>query len=670
MSPKTPFKPSVTPPAKVDLPSPPTRLPDTSAPHGIRPPDIQPTATRRIDPADRAAPSETGMVSVEPSHTPTRDLSRTSPDAQPIDRFWLSPNFLRNMQPADAEGFRYIVGRTFVDVEHEGVLRTVHAVFDPHTDAWRAKLLTERLPSGPPLLKDDGKPTWRLASGTEPAPESTRGKRPASVEPESAPAPKVPRPTVAPVFIDENIYTSTARSPDAQGYYELEPRFGVGPEHAARRFAFEDEQGRWVEVAPPARGFAAQPEHLPHWTDKEIWQAYELQGQDIERFRTQSHATGRPAPGLQARLFKEPLGELVHVHFKWLHPTLDTARRQALLQSCNLLPSQLLRLREDLRSHLALPEWVETHKRQTEDAGQTGYLERLASQMTAELNLKREARHPWYSPQDSLTETLRETLLANMGYRRNINRCLYRTDIPALFRGDDRTPFELAADDAMLPRYNHQPGATTDKPISATFSLGEARVYASKPDPEYLLYNSQTNRYPGKTGSGDESDSASTSGDDEAGWSDTDTTVAWNHERNYTAVRTRQSEMFIYVLDTRGLEVVPREENYLFNSAAAETSPTWFPDDHYEGLVSVTGKGIGAERIWLLDSTLSKAARVQDIADQAGASAERITQATHSGQANKHEYDNLIHQLEMAGKPVLQLSGQYAEFGHDINWPE
>jgi hypothetical protein len=244
---------------------------------------------------------------------------------------------------------------------------------------------------------------------------------------------------------------------------------------------------------------------------------------------------------------------------------------------------------------------------------------------------------------------LREALLAKLGYRRNKNNCLYRTDIPALFRGDERTPFEVANDGAMLPRYSHRPGATTHKPMSATFSLNEGLMYASAPDPEYLRFNSQTNKYPGRNtddSDSDASDASDTDSSESSEWSDAGSPVPWDHERNYRSTRARQTEMFLYALDTRNLEVVP-----------------------HEGLISVTKKGLEAERIWLLNSALTKGANVHDIEAQAGSRGDRIEAATHAGHANKHEYDQLIDEVEAAGKPMLRLSGNKNEFGHDVIWP-
>ncbi len=581
-----------------------------------------------------------------PAHSAYRSEHSTS-----INDYWLSETFVRGMQPADNDGFRWIVGRKFADVEYQGALQTTH-VGEDETGALRSKLLTERVPSGPRLYKNADSPTWRLTE---------------------QPAPK--RPRLAPVTtpINQSRYSPSWRSPDAQGYYEMNPLFGSRKDD--RLFAFRDSYGNYIAVDPPAGGFAASPLHLKHWTDHEIWQLYGLQGEDIARFRVQAQAAGTPPQWAHPTTTENPRTDLLRDSLRWLHPQMGFAEREAFLQSFNLLPRQLSRLQQEMASHLTLPAWALAHKRLLEDVSNPQRFDQFAADALEQLNLKRNARHDWYDAENSLTPEVREALLKQLGYLRNKNNCLYRTDIPALFRGDERTPFELANDGTMLPRYHHEPGATTHKPISATFSLQAGQGYARTPDPEYLRFNSQTHKYPGRdTGdSGSESgasDASDTPSDSSSDWSDPDSPVAWDHERGYRSTRTRQTEMFLYALDTRDLEVVPHEENMMFNSAARDTPPTWFPSDDFEGLISVTRSGVSAERVWLLNTDLTKGARVEDIKEQAGANADRIEAATHAGHSNRFEYDQLIDQVEAAGLPILRLSGNKDEFAHDIAWPE
>jgi hypothetical protein len=663
MSPKIPRKPpqpstqqpdsSTFPPLRTETPF------ATSGPSIFRVPgspsgeDFVPTASGRPI-IDNTPPAV--AIQAMPVTSPARLANDSSPDT-----YWLRDDFLRGMKPAEDDGFRWIVGRQFVDVEHEGGLRTTHVGQDA-AGVYRCKLVSERSASGPVLYRNEGRLTWRLTE--HPAPIMASTKRPAP-PPGTAPLAKRPRP--AP--LDQNLYKPSPRSPDAQGYYELAPSFGSNK--TITQLAFLDAFGNWIPVDPPAGGFGAQPTLLKHWTDLEIWQAYDIHGQDLWRFRNDAQASGK-SPLWAVPNITNPYRDLLRDTLRWLHPTMSLTQREAFLQSYNLLPSQLTRLQQDLKTEPKMPDWAQAHKSLIDDIANPQRLEQMTQDAVKELNLKRDARHAWYSPETSMTAPVRDALLSKLGYLRNKNNCLYRTDIPALFRGDERTPFELANDGFMLPRYHHEPGATTHKPMSATFSLKEGKMYASEPDPEYLRFNRQTNKHPGRDA--DDSDSGSDASDTESTtsseWSDAADTVPWDHDRRYESTRTRQQEMFLYVLDTRGLEVVPHEENMSFNSAARNTPPTWFPSDDFEGLISVTRSGLDAERIWLLNSALTKAVKIDDIKAQAGASAKRIKAATHAGHQNKSEYDQLIDKAEAAGKPVLRLSGRGDEFAYDVRWPE
>ncbi|MHC5196041.1 hypothetical protein ACYSUW_20010 [Pseudomonas frederiksbergensis] len=225
----------------------------------------------------------------------------------------------------------------------------------------------------------------------------------------------------------------------------------------------------------------------------------------------------------------------------------------------------------------------------------------------------------------------------------------------------------------MLPRYNHKPYATTQKAMSVTVSLKAAKMYgADEPDPEYLLYNSQTNKYPGKQPDDDSdvSDVSATSQIASSG-SESDSSLQLDLERNYETTRHKQQIQFVYAIDSRNMEIVLGEENHAFNRAA--NGPNWFPEDDLEALLSVSRRGISADRIWVFDSGYQKAVRVKDLQDHADAAddsyARRVEERTHSGANNTDEYDRLITEVAAAGKPVLLLSGNKEWFANDIVWP-
>jgi hypothetical protein len=664
MSPKTPRKPSVATARDTDTTTQLAGRPvDPIAPYSPWGPDFitadlaNPFQTSSPRPGAERPQSATVEITITPRNVADQPVDSS------IEKYWLSEDLLHNMAAADETGVRYIVGRKFVDVEYDGTLHTANVDQTPVGGAYQLRLLTELKASGPLVYKNPHAPTWRLA-------ESTRltQKRPASGTAD-APLAQRPRSATAIEYVDAGAYVETVRSPDAQGYYELRPRSLLPTRPSDMLFAFRDVYGRWLKVDPPSGGFGAQPANLPHWTDKEIFDLYRIHGQDIERFRAQAQASGLPPKWVEPIAAANPFKSLLNDRLRWLYPSFSATQRETWLQSYNLLPSQITRLQLHLHSEPTVPQWAESHKQMAQDLSNSRHLEQFALDTARELALKRGAKHAWYDPERCMTAAVREALLGKLGYRRNKNKLLYRTDVPALFRGDDRAPFEMANDDTMLPRMDHKPGATTDdRPMSATFSLKEAMMYGKEPDPEYLLYNSQTHKYPGKPPNDDASDSSATESSDASDSSDDDGAVAWTRERKYTAARTRQTDMFIYLLDTRGIEVVPREENVRFNSDA-EKKPAWFPEDDYEGLISATPNGLEASRVWMLNSTLTKAANIKDIARLADSRAETLEAVSHAGHSTQHQYDELIDKAEALGNEIVRLSGRKNEYGDDIVWP-
>ncbi|MHC8385278.1 hypothetical protein [Pseudomonas sp. LB3P14] len=357
-----------------------------------------------------------------------------------------------------------------------------------------------------------------------------------------------------------------------------------------------------------------------------------------------------------------------------MYPQMIHGDRVELLRSYNLSPGQHVQLRNDLIANpWVMPEWAEQHQLRSMDANDPTRFDQLHQEIEPLLRPLRNGtllRSGLVDFDQSVSREFLDAFLAKLGYLRNSNDCLYRTDIPGLFRADERTPFEFYNDGRMLPRLKHPRGATTEKPISATVSHKLVKMYAGKgtdaPDPEYLRYNNQKNKYPGKKPG--ESDNDSGRSDDE--WSDT-SDVELDAERNYETIRHDQKFIFAYVIDTRKMEVVLAEENSFLNSGARNRG-AWFPEDELEALISTSKRGIESERLWILDSTFTRAAKVDDVAaegqsDYIGSS---IEERTHSGVFNRREYDALIDAVARAGKPILTLENGKVWFANDIVWPE
>lgn len=530
------------------------QAPDPQLPHSL--PDQ--TAAHQRNPGHTPPLADTpGLPKIEVSDLPVASRETSTG----LDSYRLNSGLLRNLQPANEEGLRYIVGRAFVDVKDSG---TVYVEFDANLGTYRVMDLYKKLSPGPALYRNTGESTWSPASN----------------------------------------------NPVKRPY----PQAGDTDTHV------------------PAK-----------------------------------HPLTSPLSAHEAttRLLNDSLLKM--------YPLMTFGQRVEFLRAYNLSPRQHIRLHSDLTANpRVMPEWAEQHHLRSRDENDPTRFDQLQEEIEPLLLPVRNGtlRSDLVDFDKSVTREFLDAFLTRLGYLRNSSDCLYRTDIPGLFRADERTPFELYNDGRMLPRLKHPRGATTEKPISATVSHKLVKRYGARgtkaPDPEYLRYNSQRNKYPGKKPG--ESDNESGNSDND--WSDA-SDVELDTERNYETIRHDQQFIFSYVIDTRRMEVVLNEENHLLNLAAREKN-AWFPEDELEALISTSKRGIESERLWLLDSTFTRAAKVDDVAALAQSSyiGNDIEARTHSGVANQREYDDLIDKVAKAGKPILSLPSGKDWFANDIVWPE
>jgi hypothetical protein len=481
------------------------------------------------------------------------------------------------------------------------------------------------------------------------------------------------RTIVARKFVDvKNEGTVYVEFDDATGAFRATDLYKKQPQGPA--LYKNDGEATWSQ-RPHARETVALKRSLP---DESVLETTlpdkHPRAQSPNAHRGVEDTPASPRPG-STQPNQNPRTQLIDGPLQSLYPDKAANELETLLRSYNLSPGQQTRLHRDMVENLKIPEWAEQHKQMSRDTGNPHRHDLLFGEIEPNIRHLRNgtATTGLYELHLSLTKEFLDSFLLKAGYLRNRNNCLYRTDIPAVFRGDERTPFELANDGWMLPRYNHKPYATTQKAMSVTVSLKAAKMYGGdEPDPEYLLYNSQTNKYPGKhpDDASDDSD-ASTASQIASSGSESDSSLQLDLERNYETTRHKQQIQFVYAIDSRNMEIVLGEENHAFNRAA--NGPNWFPEDDLEALLSVSRRGISADRIWVFDSSHQKAVRVKDLQDHADdtddAYARRVEERTHSGADNKDEYDRLIAEVAAAGKPVLLLSSDKEWFANDIVWP-
>ncbi|MGA8137697.1 MAG: hypothetical protein WCA48_26585 [Pseudomonas gingeri] len=714
MSPRTPVKPTSSA-IKVPVPKTPD-LPESlrpslpTGPHasGLRPHHLDNPAVSGGQAPAHLRPAANTPAEQNLQLTDLPGQARTAPLAS-LESYRVSTSGA--LPPPDPQGLRIIKNRHYVDLDSGG---TVMVAYDTQLETYRAKRSNELLPSGPALYRIGNGSTW----GTEPMAASVDQttdsppprKRPRLVdEPaaeakpsaEDSRATDTPRASAVVVakfsYSGQPPYTRLA-GPDSQGYYRLKKFDADNTEDSV--YAFSKDDDNWVLVDPPegrmdANGQSLAAERLPAWTDHEIWEHYGLHGNDITRFRSEVETSGKQPQWANASQAGKTREQLIRA-LKWAHPDKSAEERGQILQGYNLLPSMLPRLQQALQENARVPDWAQTHKLQSATETDPRRFDLLEQEVLPHIrNIRNFEPHSLDPDFDAYyTRPFLEAFLLKIGYRKNIHGCLYRTDIPAMFRTEDRTPFELARDGCMLARENHPPGSTTKKALSATFSLSDAKNYSvgGGPGIGQLRYNRQTNKYPGRRpesesgsdadseGSADESSSnasqaasSSASGSTRqpseaaSNGSGSGAPISLDSERGYTTYRHRQITSFIYMIDTRNVEVVPGQENRFFNHDPQRSN--FFPYDDIEGHISVSDRGVSAERIWLVNSSLTRAASVRAIHQAAGHTAADIESATWSGVDNSAVYDRLIDQVAEAGGTVLNWPADGKIFADDVTWP-
>lgn len=504
-----------------------------------------------------------------------------------LETYLLRPALLSSMQPADAQGLRWMKGRKFVDVENKG---TVHVEFDIVTGTYRATDLYRKLPSGPALYKNEGALTWRQK---EAIPEG---------------------------------------SPDRH----QRPIGETQPGHSRQRSDSLEQES-----------LASQPS-----TKK------------TESGLTAQSNTPDTVDSIDAG------NALIDGPLKWLYPGKTRSEHFELLESYNLSSGQLTRLLRDMNETRTFPAWAETHKHLSSQADNSQRFDLIAAEVALVIPQLRRRPQRDYSPHDLYCSSeFLEHFSASIGYQRNKHGLLYRTDIPAMFRGDDRTPFELARDRRMIAREG-LPETVTQRAQSATFLLSDAKEYASNlgghAKNDKLRYNAQANLFPGvrKYPKGRNDDDSDEDYRNESSNSDSDSSFTLDKSRDYEPTRYRQRVGFIYMIDTRGIEVVPGRENLYLNSDGSAS----FQPDALEGVISISKRGLSSDRVWLVNSDLTHAAPVNAVYEQAGNYADAIEHATWTGTYNRDRYDQLVDQVVDKGWGI-KLPEHQTISSDDIVWP-
>jgi hypothetical protein len=476
-----------------------------------------------------------------------------------------------------------------------------------------------------------------------------------------SPSPRQPTPSISetensitPTYGDPRYYTWDLDQSSFHGYVQMQRKSGLDDSHGPlTQLAFR-EGARLTVVRPTDYSIYQASVLRPFWRDIDIWNLYRIEGPDIVRFRRDVALHQKPPGWVKQREYPSQREQLIDYLRLWTNPDSPLKSREQILarfQPYNLSVQQLARLCKELSPtgqfknliNDEVPGWVRTHQERTRLVTNERLFEPFLPEIDAEIIQLRNQGEGSSLLKASLTTPFFQELLRLCGFKRNKHNYLYRTDIPAVFKVDDRTPFEIAQPAAMVPQVLSASGATSEIPVSAMFSLKTAMDFANE----------------GKGVTGNES----------------------HQTISGTSTPNAQRILFCYLLDTRNVEVVAGQDNRAYNSARLERNPkdgkTWFPSMKMEGHVSMSPIGFTSRRVWLVNSGMTRAATVEDIHLQALAKAtgsnqnpaDAIKARTRTGESNRVEYDELIDEVAKAGKRVIELPAGQEIFSDDIVFP-
>lgn len=468
-----------------------------------------------------------------------------------------------------------------------------------------------------------------------------------------------------PAYGDQSYYTWDLDKADFHGYVEMQRKPGLDDSHGPL-FQAAFPEGLKLTVVRPIKYSVNQRAFRPYWRDIDIWNLYRIEGENIVRFRQEVALHMKPPVWAKLREYPSLRERSIDYLRLWTNPDAPLKSKEQVIarfRPYNLSSLQLARLCKEIsptgqfknRINDELPEWVARHQHRTQLLDNPKRFEPFLSEIDDEIIYLRNRGEGTSLLKASLTEPFFRELLRLGGFKRNVHNYLYRTDIPAVFKVDERTPFEIARPGAMVPRVVSAVGTTSETPVSVMFSLRTAMNFANEAKGVTGTYETR----PKEPSTGNESHQTSSS----------------------ASTPNAQRILFCYLLDTSNVEVVSGQDNRAYNSTRLDRSPTdgttWFPSMKMEGHLSTLSNGFTSRRVWLVNSGMTRAATVHDIHAQALAKAsgsnqnhvDAIEARTKAGELNRDEYDELIDEVATAGKGVIELPTGRDIFSDDIVFP-
>ncbi|WP_438299887.1 hypothetical protein [Pseudomonas sp. NMS19W] len=516
---------------------------------------------------------------------------------------------------------------------------------------------------------DPQSPLSRVPTPDAPDPHTPSPHQPTPDTPDShTPSQHLPTPGIAettdtsPAYGHQSHYTWNIDNQDSHGYVEMQRKPGLDDRHGPlTQVAFPE--GTGLTVVRPIKYSANHWAFPIYWRDIDIWNLYRIDGEDISRFRLDVAFYGKPPEWASQREFPSRREQLMEYLRLWTNLDSRLKSREEVIarfQPYNLSISQLERLVSELsptgqfnsRINDELPAWAQAHQASTLVVTDPKVFEPYLTEIHAEIIRLRNQGGGTSLLKESLTPPFFHDLLLRCGFKINRHGYLYRLDIPAVFKVDNRTPFDIARSATLTPSTSSVGRSTSETAVSTMFSLKTALKLANE-------FFDATGSHDTRTKTGSET----------------------HHTQSVASQTQSRRMMFVYLLDTRNVEVVPGQDNRAYNSARLSQSPadeqSRFPSMKMEGHVSSPPTGLAARRVWLVKSDMTRAATVEDVylqslAQATGSSqnpADTIEARTLSENLNRDDYDALIEGVAKARKRVIDLPAGQDVFSTDIIFP-
>lgn len=343
-----------------------------------------------------------------------------------------------------------------------------------------------------------------------------------------------------------------------------------------------------------------------------------------------------------------------NVHFDWDNGSSDTLKDQAtlralktvlpsqgkqavedLLRSFNMVRAQRQRLTLDVTASGELPAWALEHRTQSMNPANLQRFAALEPLVQGMIRSMRESAGFYPSGSQRIavanfSQAFLEAFALQAGYRFNSQNSLFRTDLPALLRGDSYSPVEFAVHGGLrITPGSHWESYIESGAIPASLNRRDAQAYADNLDDQNLRYNSQEDDSPALPSSDEDSPPGNPASPFDL------------------PVRLNQRQGFLYLLDTRGHETVGVAENIIFNPRESHLNGGVVGSEVHLG---ATGGRFPVQRMWLMHSDASKAVRVDRLYEAFGDALGRLQDDTYAGRINRAEYDWLIGRMPEADR--------------------